>query len=393
MTTPAATPSKHALVFGASGVSGWAVVDQLLKGYPDNGRWGKVTALTNRPLSLDVSQWPTSQSLQIVSGINILDGSTEELINAMRERIVDVDCVTHVFYYAYKANTDFQQEKKDAVDMLARSITAIDRLSRQLQFVAFQTGAKMYGFLEQEGHYFPVPLSEALPRLKPPYSDQLFYHAQLDWLGDYSRGKGWSWSETRPDIVVGFAPNHSAYSLAASLGIYLSLWRAVDGEGSLVPFPGNGKSWKAKFNEGGSDMMAKQTIFLSLHPEICGKGGAFNIASSLEWEAWETKWPKLCEYFGLKGGPPTVGKKEVRGYINENIGIWHQIEEQHNLRTDIASSTTTMPGFEILHLDLADFDRQYDLSKIYNAGFAEKYDTMQIWGTTWDRMREARMIP
>lgn len=44
---------------------------------------------------------------------------------------------------AYKANTDFQQEKKDAVDMLARSITAVDRLSSKLQFVAFQTGAKV----------------------------------------------------------------------------------------------------------------------------------------------------------------------------------------------------------------------------------------------------------
>lgn len=251
----------------------------------------------------------------------------------------------------------------------------------------------MYGFLEREGHYFPVPLSESLPRLKPPYSDQLFYHAQLDWLTEYSKDKAWSWCETRPDIVVGFAPNHAAYSLAASLGIYFSLWRMINGKDSSVPFPGNDKSWRAKFNEGGSDMMAKQTIFLSLHPEICGKGEAFNIASSPDWETWETRWPKLCNYFHLKGEPPTADKKEVRAYITENMETWRRIEKEYNLRTDIASSETTIPGFEVLHLDLADFDRQYDLGKIHNAGFTERYDTMQTWGTTWDRMRKARMIP
>lgn len=140
-------------------------------------------------------------------------------------------------------------------------------------------------------------------------------------------------------------------------------------------------------------MMAKQTIFLSLHPELCGKGGAFNIASRPEWETWETKWPQLCAYFGLKGGPPTSDKKEVRAYINENLDTWRQIGEEHNLRTDVASSELIVPGFESFLLDFADFDRQYDMSKIYDAGFTEKHTPMQSWGTTWDRMRKAKMLP
>lgn len=90
---------KHALVFGASGVSGWAVVNQLLQGYPNNQNWDKVTALTNRPLSLEVSQWPNKDSLQIVSGVNLLKGSTEDLMNVMKQQIIDVGNVTHVFYY------------------------------------------------------------------------------------------------------------------------------------------------------------------------------------------------------------------------------------------------------------------------------------------------------
>lgn len=44
---------------------------------------------------------------------------------------------------AYKANPNFDQEKKDAVDMLVRAVTAVDMLSPALEFVAFQTGAKV----------------------------------------------------------------------------------------------------------------------------------------------------------------------------------------------------------------------------------------------------------
>lgn len=90
---------KHAVIFGASGVSGWAVVNQLLEGYPDGEVWNKVTALTNRPLSLEVSQWPKKDSLEIVSGIDILKGSLDDVKGVLKERVSDAENVTHIFYY------------------------------------------------------------------------------------------------------------------------------------------------------------------------------------------------------------------------------------------------------------------------------------------------------
>jgi len=47
----------HALVFGASGVAGWSVVDQILSNYPREGTFSKVTALVNRPLNFEESYW------------------------------------------------------------------------------------------------------------------------------------------------------------------------------------------------------------------------------------------------------------------------------------------------------------------------------------------------
>jgi nucleoside-diphosphate-sugar epimerase len=90
---------KHALVFGSSGVSGWALVNELLHDYPHHGVWGRVTALTNRPLGHGMSHWPEDKRLNIVSGIDLLKGSLQDLEEVTKTKISDVDSVTHIFYY------------------------------------------------------------------------------------------------------------------------------------------------------------------------------------------------------------------------------------------------------------------------------------------------------
>jgi len=135
--------SKSALVFGASGVTGWSFINELLNDYPKTGVWKRVHALTNRPLSQEQSQWPNDPRLNIVSGIDLLKGSQDELEATLKEKIPDIGEVTHVYFLAYKANTDFKQELEDAVAMFKRSTIAADKLSPQLEFLVLQTGAKM----------------------------------------------------------------------------------------------------------------------------------------------------------------------------------------------------------------------------------------------------------
>lgn len=135
--------SKSALIFGASGVTGWSFVNELLHDYPKPGIWKKVHALTNRPLSQEQSQWPSDPRLNIVSGIDLLKGSQEELEAQIKEKIEGIEDVTHVYYLAYKAGTDMQKELEDAVAMFKRSTIAVDKLSKKLEFVVLQTGAKM----------------------------------------------------------------------------------------------------------------------------------------------------------------------------------------------------------------------------------------------------------
>ena len=91
---------NQALAFGATGLLGWAVVDQLLSGYPHAGSFTRVTAVSNRPVNAADTMWPSGSpenpELELVSGINLQrDDVTEQL----RNKVSAIDKVTHVFYF------------------------------------------------------------------------------------------------------------------------------------------------------------------------------------------------------------------------------------------------------------------------------------------------------
>ena len=91
--------TNHAIVYGASGIIGWAVVDQLLSSYAhaDANPFSKVTAVTNRPLNPSETYWPEGGShrpdLQLVSGVDLRGG-----VEALKKTVADIKTVTHVFY-------------------------------------------------------------------------------------------------------------------------------------------------------------------------------------------------------------------------------------------------------------------------------------------------------
>ena len=95
--------NAHALVFGASGLNGWAVVNQLLFNYPERGVFSRVTALTNRPLRFEDSYWPKAgdgtPELVLASGINVAEGTKDDIAGLLTEKVPQIGSVTHVFYF------------------------------------------------------------------------------------------------------------------------------------------------------------------------------------------------------------------------------------------------------------------------------------------------------
>jgi nucleoside-diphosphate-sugar epimerase len=94
------TPQNHAVVFGATGLIGWAAVNQLLSSYPAPNTFASVTAVGNRPLDAQRTFWPKESNkrpeLQLVSGIDLKSGQLKE---QLRDNVVGIEKITHVFYF------------------------------------------------------------------------------------------------------------------------------------------------------------------------------------------------------------------------------------------------------------------------------------------------------
>ncbi|KAF2093843.1 hypothetical protein NA57DRAFT_68893 [Rhizodiscina lignyota] len=387
---------NHALIYGASGITGWAIVNAILEGYPDAGAFDKVTALTNRPLSADAAIWPKSEKLQVVSGIDLgKDGVQED----MKKRIKDVDTVSHVYFFAYIMDPEPQKEIDINVDLLKRAVESIDSLSTKLKFVVLPTGTKAYGVHLLDKFPWPneLPVKESLPRIPEPYASEMFYYNQCDMLDSLSKGKSWTWCEVRPDMIVGFVPNNNIYCLAQHLALYLTLYRTINGAGAEVPFPGTEISWTNLSNDSGQDLIARFSIYVSLHPETCGNGEAFNTCDSSKPTSWSTKWPTICEYFELKGTPPPAGGSgpQPPQYVAEHLSEWRELEKKHGLQAGRVGNERSFGGFPYFIMTMLNFDRQMDMTKTLKTWGekAEEWDTKQTWYTAFDRFRKAKIIP
>lgn len=145
MERPSPT-DNHALVFGASGVSGWATVNTILNDYPKRDSFRRVTALTNRPLPPDIAQWPPSEKLRVVSGLDLLRANSQgELEAEMKDRVPDVENVSIVYFFAYVMDTEPEREIQINIKLLKRAVTAVENLSKKMRFVVFPTGTKVMG--------------------------------------------------------------------------------------------------------------------------------------------------------------------------------------------------------------------------------------------------------
>jgi hypothetical protein len=82
--------------------------------------------------------------LQLVSGID-LTGSVDDVTKSMKDKIKNVDTVTHVIFTAYIEKPDFDSLREINTQILKTGISAIDQLAPDLQSVVLQTGGKAYG--------------------------------------------------------------------------------------------------------------------------------------------------------------------------------------------------------------------------------------------------------
>ncbi|KAI0452223.1 hypothetical protein F5B21DRAFT_484540 [Xylaria acuta] len=411
---------RHAIVFGASGLIGWAVVDQLLRSYPEAGTFSKITAVTNREVRFLESHWPDPGAdrpiLQLISGIDLRRGDGATLANALREAVEDIHTVTHLFYLVFSSVPDEIEEVATNRRMLRNVIDAHNLLSPNLQFVVFPGGTRGYGIYSPGGIFTPPLTEDMVNNLPPDYAKTVVYPANRELLSAARQGRNWTWCEVCPDAIIGFTPNGSQFSLALHWAQYLSLYAHNHGVGPSaqgirsaaveVPFPGNAAGANSLFSPASATKIARFMIYSSLHSNICGDGQLFNIADHEIPCTYGELWPRLASWFGLVGVGPsedsqarinTLGADKLPGdtrtlapgeYVAEYKEIFSQFGRRKASEGGVGAGSRQLDsvGYWLT------FDRQLSLEKLKKTGFEEDNDPIQGWVNSFQMFRDAGLI-
>lgn len=133
--------SNHALIFGASGVTGWGTMVQALT-YPTNTTFASITGLTNRPLTKKQAMLPDDDRLSLVSGVD-LSASAEDVIATLKANFPNIGLVTHVFFYAYIHTPEGETQYAANTRLVENALVALEALSPNLKHFIIQTGGKV----------------------------------------------------------------------------------------------------------------------------------------------------------------------------------------------------------------------------------------------------------
>ncbi|KAG0645390.1 Short chain dehydrogenase sirQ [Hyphodiscus hymeniophilus] len=383
----------QALVFGASGITGWAITNSALS-YPTPTTFSRVVGLTSRSLSINEAALPSDPRLELHAGLDL--GQDVQSIVKYLSSIERIEEITHVYFAAYVhrgwGDQDSASRKKENVDFIVNAVTAIETVCPGLQFWTYPSGGKWYGFEFGSKVSRVTPLKESAPRISAPFDEHIFYYAQVDALTELAAGKKWDFVDIRPDAIVGFVPNHNAMNIAEPLGLYLSLWKDFGGSNE-VPFPGTKESWEHLQSNGSQDLVARFTIYTSLNPKLTA-GKSFNIADQDEGVSWSMVWEGIAAYFGLKGvGPLESGQANTgESWVNSQRDHWDAWTKEKGLRAKVLDNTcwyfmTVVTG------DYSTFERNFDLGEARRIGFTEQMDHVESYKIAFDRMRAAKILP
>ena len=354
--------TRTALVVGASGITGSALVDLLLE------QGWEVLAL--------------SRGGSARPGVRSIAADLRDA-DSLRTALAGVR-PTHVFFTAW------QRQETEAENIAVNAGMVRDLLAAlahaPLAHVALVTGLKHYlGPFEAyaQGKVPETPFHEDEPRLETPN----FYYAQEDELFAAAARQGFTWSVHRSHTVIGYAVGN-----AMNMGLTLAVAATLANEHDLpFVFPGSEAQWNSLTDMTDAGLLAEQMVWASTDP--AGADEAFNIVNGDVFR-WRWMWPRLAAYLGVDPervvgpeGDPQPLEQQMAAYEAH----WPAVAERLGLAE---GDITRLASW--WHTD-ADLGRPMevvtDMSKSREAGFLGYRRTERSFTDLFDRYRAEGLIP
>ncbi|TFC25509.1 SDR family oxidoreductase [Cryobacterium sp. TMT1-3] len=360
MTITTQPHTRTALVVGASGITGSAVVDQL------SAEGWRVLALARR----------SGRKLPGVRWIQADLRSATDLNRALADEMPE-----QVFFTAWSRQATEELNIEVNAGMVRDLLAALAHAP--VRHVALVTGLKHYlGPFEAygQGDMPDTPFSEDVPRLDVAN----FYYAQEDELFAASTRQGFTWSVHRSHTVIGHAVGN-----LMNMGLTFSAQAALC-KHLHIPFvfPGSATQWNGVTDMTDATILAEQMVWAATTD--AGVNEAFNVVNGDVFR-WRAMWPKIAAYFGVE---PEGFVDEPRPLEVQMAGlepVWAELAAQHGLvESDLGRIASWW------HTD-ADLGRNIevftDITKSRLAGFTPHHRTIDSFTSLFDRYRAEKLIP
>lgn len=290
--------------------------------------------------------------------------------------------ITHIAYTAVWEKPDVTRGWSEMehvqvnLAMLQNVVEVVEKASPRLRHITLMQGTKAYG-----GHLGPfrMPARESDPRYMPPN----FYYNQMDWLAERQRGKKWSWTILRPQLVCGIAIG-SPLNIITALGVYAAISREY---GLPLRFPGGA----TRIGEATDARLIARAMAWAGTTDACANQ-TFNIANG-DVYIWEHVWPQVAKLFGMEMGPPHPFP--LARVMPQNESIWDQIVKKYDLVPYAYSEIVPSWQFADFLFGYGQRPNPHHMStiKIRKFGFHDCVDSEEMFVELISSLQERRILP
>ncbi|KAI2860285.1 hypothetical protein CBS147321_10802 [Aspergillus niger] len=348
-------PEKVAFVTGANGISGYAIVEHLIR--QPKQEWSKIIVTSRRPLP---TPW-IDPRVEFVA-VDFLE-SVETIVSKIKDICAPV---THAYFTSYVHDNDFKVLKEKNVPLFRNFLDAVDAVCPALR--------RYYGV-----HLGPV---------KVPLEESFSREAQ-------KRRNTWSYNIIRPNAINGYAPHANGMSEALTIAIYMLICRELN---QPATFPGNEYFWNSIDDNSYAPSLADLTVWASSQ-EHC-RDEVFNHVNG-DVFVWKHIWQDVAKYFGVEVPEPKFEKAagqaktlsneiDMVEWAKDKRAVWETVVQKHGGKVEAFDWGTW--GF----FNWATGKSWLTISSINKArkyGWKRHDNTFDTWIETYRSFENAGVLP
>ncbi|KIW79291.1 hypothetical protein Z517_05903 [Fonsecaea pedrosoi CBS 271.37] len=308
-------PKKVAFVTGANGISGFAIVEHLVR-QPES-EWSHILVSSRRPMAVPL----TDPRITFVA-IDFLD-PVPKIVQAL-SAYTEAKDITHAFFTSYVHANDFKLLREKNVPLFRNFLEVMDTMCPRLERICLQTGGKNYG--AHLGPALNIPHREDQPRSDDPDN---FYYPQEDDMFAVAKGKKWGWNVIRPNGVIGFTPHGSGISEVLSMAAYLLLVRELN---ESAAWPWSEFMWTGADDKSYAPAIGHMSVWATTE-EHC-KNEAFNCVNG-DIIIWKYFWPVLAKHFGINAPEPVFDDPkrpkhfDMEAWAKDKRPVWERVVKKY----------------------------------------------------------------